>query len=339
MANPLPIFVGTDCSGMGMVFYALRALGVAFRHRFGSDVDWVARRHLHDHAAPDVFFPDLLARSLRDVPNVDLYICGFPCQAFSAAGVQHGFNDDRGQIFFHVERYLRHCQPRAFILENVLGLESASNGDCFRRVLRGLLSLECYNIWFDMLDTSEHGVPQSRPRWYFVGILRSEDRGTFQMPKPVPLVSIEAFLAPRIERPSSTALPPASQTTARQNVIAALQELRDHGRDPYEECWVIDCDSSVGRAGMMLGIAPCLTRSRAVSGHWLSNRGRRLSTSEMCCLQGLRSDTTFRVPDSAFRGLLGNSMSQNILERLLCQVLPAAGLWDFALLHDRYALP
>ena len=159
------------------------------------------------------------------------------------------------------------------------------------------------------------------------------------MPRPVPPVSIEAFLAPRAERPSITALPPTSQTTARQNVIAAMRDLQDQGRDPYEECWVIDCDSSVGRAGMMLGIAPCLTRSRAALGHWVSNRGRRLSTSEMCWLQGLRADIGFHVPDSAFRGLLGNSMSQNVLERLLCQVLPAAGLWDSSALRDRYALP
>ena len=323
--------VGTDCTGLGAICIALQALRVAFRHIFGSEIDDAARRQTA--VVPEIFYRDVCARSCRDPPCVDVYVCGFPCQPFSQAGLGRGFLEDRGQVFFHIYRYIKYKQPRSFILENVQGLESAQSGECFRQILLMLWSLETYNIWFDLLDTREHGVPHSRPRWYFVGILASEDRGTFQMPAPIPCPSIERFLQPRLGRPSDQDLPPTSQSVARLNVMCTLHELRLQGRDPLEECWLIDCDSSHGRSGFMLECSPCITRSRA-RGHWITNRGRRLSTAEAMSLQGIRCGIALQTTEVQFCQILGNSMSVNILERLLCRLLPAVGLWEGFDLRD-----
>ena len=327
MPTRLPVHVGTDCTGMGAVFAALRNLGVSYRHRFGSELDESARQQLLALAPPDILFVDARSRCTLDLPTVDLYVCGFPCQPFSQAGLRDGFSNLRGQVFFRCFSYLKHVQPRTFILENVQGLENVDNGECFRQILLMLWSLQTYRVWFDLLDTKEHGVPQSRPRWYFVGILASADTGTFRMPNRLRPVSVERFLEPRLRRPLGHDMPPLSQSTARQNVITTLTLLRQQGQDPLEQCWILDCDSSVGRAGAMLDCSPCLTRSRA-AGHWVTNRGRRMTAGEMLRLQGWREPILPCVPDLQFRRLLGNSMSVNVLERLLCTLLPAAGLWD-----------
>ena len=88
----LPICIGTDCTGLGSVFIALNYLNVPYRHLFGSEIDdWAQRQLLHTFP-PEYCVSNMVLRSTRDVPIIDLYCCGFPCQAFSTAGNQAGFN-------------------------------------------------------------------------------------------------------------------------------------------------------------------------------------------------------------------------------------------------------
>jgi len=71
-------------------------------------------------------YPDLVGRDLEqmieDVGEIDVYVAGFPCQPFSSAGVQKGFDDKRGKVFFHIADMLKELQPTVFLLENVSGL-------------------------------------------------------------------------------------------------------------------------------------------------------------------------------------------------------------------------
>ena len=92
------IHVGTGCSGMGAVFFALRALGVPFRHLFGSEVDKAARSTLWCHAPPDEFKEDIYQQNTAHLPTTDLYVAGFPCQSFSQAGLQGGFETSGGLV-------------------------------------------------------------------------------------------------------------------------------------------------------------------------------------------------------------------------------------------------
>lgn len=337
-AGAVPLRIGTDCSGIGTVLLALRALGVAFRHVFASEIDIHARRTLQANHPAERVYSDLMLRDVNEVPRVDLYVAGFPCQSFSVAGLQQGFaaRNGEGLMFFHILEYIQLRLPRAFILENVSGLLTVQGGTCFHVIWMALCGLAAYSVQWRVLNTSSSGIPQNRPRVFFIGVLASEATGTFDYPGLLPLLPLESFLEPRLGRPSFATLPPVSQSVARANVWRILNHLAASGHDPFNEPWVIDCDSSEERSRAFLGVSPCLTRSRG-AGHWLTDRGRRMTVSEMLRLQGWFGSFNVVTSDRHFASLLGNAMSVNVLERLLVKLLPAAGLWPAELLVDRWA--
>ena len=129
----------------------------------------------------------------------DIYVAGFPCQPFSLQGRKQGFRDakGRGKIFFYVRDYIRVNRPKMFVLENVKGLMSVKNGFHFKYILKTLDDIGAYNIHHAVLNTQDHGVPQSRPRIYIVGIRKDVDKGTFSFPGSIPCPSIEEFLDKR----------------------------------------------------------------------------------------------------------------------------------------------
>jgi len=317
---------------------ALRNLGVDIDHVFSCDVNQHAKTTIMANFPPKVFFDDLTARDNAVAPKADVYVAGFPCQPFSTAGLQQGFGDSRGrgEIFWHVRDYIEKKTPKVFLLENVSGLVKINHGEYFRAIVQALEALGTYNIYHELLDTKDHGVPQSRRRIYFVGIKKSCDDGTFQFPEPVKRPSIELFLDPRRARPSRTDLPPQSQSTARRNVIKSLKDIGLKGYDPLKVPFLVDVDSSTYRMKHMKDLAPCLTCSRG-KGHWVTNRGRRLTKDEMMRLQGMNPASFKKAVSEAQLGKqIGNAMSVNILERLFVRVLPAAGLAAHGSLPDRW---
>lgn len=324
---------------------ALRSLGVQVDHLFSCDVNPHVKATIMANFPPRVFYDDIMTRDNSTAPKADLYVAGFPCQPFSSAGLGQGFGDKqgRGTIFFKVRDYISEQQPKAFILENVAGLTQLDQGRYFAAILESLAELKTYHVYAKLLDTKEHGLPQSRKRVYIVGIHKVYAVGTFEFPEPVERPSIEMFLEPRVARPHPDIdLPPARSSTARANVIKTLRELRERGHDPLSEPWIIDCDSSGYRMSCMQDISPCLTCSRA-AGHWITNRGRRMTKDEQMNLQGMASYKPFFrrvVSESQLGKQIGNAMSVNVLERLLVRLLPAAGLVSAAAgrrLQDRWA--
>jgi len=109
------------------------------------------------------------------LPNFDLLVGGFPCQAFSVAGKLRGFDDTRGTLFFDVARILAHKKPKHFILENVRGLLSHDSGRTFQTILKVLSDIG-YMVQWEVLNSKNYGVPQNRERVYIVGHLRGSSR-------------------------------------------------------------------------------------------------------------------------------------------------------------------
>jgi len=341
MPAGVKVSLATDCSGMETPVMALRKLGVEVDHLFSCDVNKHVKQTIMANFPPKVWYDDLTTRDNSRAEKADLYVAGFPCQPFSSAGLQQGFSDKkgRGTVFFKVREYIEEAQPKVFVLENVSGLVRIQGGKYFKDILASLEDLGNYTIHHQILDTKEHGVPQSRRRIYFVGIKKSIDRGTFKFPKPVKRLSIEAFLDPKQGKVDGTMLPPVKQGTARANVIKALQELQAKGHDPFNEPWIIDCDSSMARMKYVKDVTPCMTCSRG-GGHWVTNRGRRMNKTEMMRLQGMiTTEEGFKVAVSECQlgKQIGNAMSVNVLERLFARLLPAAGLAAAGSLVDRWA--
>lgn len=335
-----PVRLGTDCSGMGTAALALRGLSIPFDYVFGSEICPVARAAMQANTPCRTLFHDIHGRQMPAETNVDIYVAGFPCQSFSVAGLRAGFSidDGRGLVFFEVVRYIREFRPKAFLLENVEGLLTLAGGECFWIVWSALTDLKHYNVHFQRMNTRDHGIPQNRPRVFFVGLRRDVDRGTFSFPEPfMTTPSVEEFLDPRMSRPSFLDLPGRSATVARFNVFDLLQKIGDRGHDPFFEPWILDCDSSIGRAKSMQDMCPCLTRSRG-KGYWLSNRGRRMNVSEMLRLQGWQGSWTMTSSPLQLGQMIGNAMSINVLQRLFCRILPSIGLVDLVDLPDPWTI-
>lgn len=122
-------------------------------------------RHFNHHN-----FGDITKVEASELPDFDLLVGGFPCQAFSVAGNQKGFADTRGTLFFDIARILTIKKPKYFLLENVRNLLSHDKGNTFATMVRILIGLG-YNIRWDVLNSKDFGVPQSRERIYIRGSL------------------------------------------------------------------------------------------------------------------------------------------------------------------------
>jgi DNA (cytosine-5)-methyltransferase 1 len=109
------------------------------------------------------------------LPDFDLLVGGFPCQAFSIAGKRKGFKDTRGTLFFDIARILRSKKPRLFVLENVKGLLSHDSGNTFKTIISTLAKLG-YDIQWQVLNSKNFGVPQNRERVFIIGHLRGTAR-------------------------------------------------------------------------------------------------------------------------------------------------------------------
>ena len=109
------------------------------------------------------------------IPDFDILLAGFPCQAFSTAGKRLGFLDTRGTLFFEIERILKVKKPFGFILENVEGLvnhDKENNKSKIGRTLDtilGRLSELGYRVSWRVLDAKGFSIPQERKRIYIVG--------------------------------------------------------------------------------------------------------------------------------------------------------------------------
>lgn len=137
---------------------------------------------------------DITAISASDIPEHDILLAGFPCQAFSQAGLKQGFMDTRGTMFFEIQRILAHHRPKAFLLENVKQLKGHNKGQTLKTILGILrgeeehnipdnipMSAEAraslgtvldYEVDFRVLRAADFGVPQNRERVYIVGFDR-----------------------------------------------------------------------------------------------------------------------------------------------------------------------
>jgi len=126
-----------------------------------------AYRAVHNIKESEVFYKDATKIDTTTIPEFDLLCAGFPCQAFSIAGRRQGFLDPRGTMFFEIARVARARQPSYLLLENVPGLLSHDQGRTFAAILYELCKLG-YSVEWQVLNSKDFGVPQSRRRVYII---------------------------------------------------------------------------------------------------------------------------------------------------------------------------
>ena len=122
-----------------------------------------------------------------EIPDADVMMGGFPCQAFSIAGYRKGFDDERGDLFFEMLRMINAKRPRVVFVENVKNLVNHDKGNTFK-VIKEALTENGYYIKWQVLNGKDYGnVPQNRERIYVVGFKFKSDYDAFEFPRPIPL--------------------------------------------------------------------------------------------------------------------------------------------------------
>ena len=126
----------------------------------------------------------------KDIPDFDIMLAGFPCQAFSVAGYRKGFEDKgRGDLYFELERIFIEKKPKVIFLENVKNLVSHDHGRTFEIIKKSLMD-NGYHIKHQVLNASEYGnIAQNRERIYVVCFQDEQAMKKFQFPEKIELTT------------------------------------------------------------------------------------------------------------------------------------------------------
>ena len=174
----IDLFAGIGGIRLGLT-QALDELGIKHECVMTSEIKPSAIQVYKENFENSEIIGNICDVKIEDIPDFNILLAGFPCQPFSSAGKQRGFEDTRGTLFFEIARILKEKQPEYFLLENVenlvihdLSAEDKKKGKNIGNTLETILAILdslCYNVTWKVLQASDFGVPQIRRRIYIVG--------------------------------------------------------------------------------------------------------------------------------------------------------------------------
>lgn len=267
-------------------------------------------------------FGDITKVIPEHIPNHDILLGGFPCQAFSIAGHRQGFNDEkgRGNLFFNIYKILETKKPMAFFLENVKNLQGHDNGNTYKTILEALNELG-YSVKSNVLNSMEYGnVPQTRERIYIVGFKNEKNwevgdgslTDKFAWPKKIDrTVSILDILDEDVDEAFFY------EKYACHDVLKKDMDKRDTVYQ-WRRHYVRENKSNV---------CPTLTANMGTGGHNVplildvNNRIRKLTPRECSKIQGFPEE--FMLPKLANSHLykqLGNSVTVPVIEKIAMEL-------------------
>lgn len=273
---------------------------------FSSDIDKYARQTYYDNFNE---YPagDITQINENDIPNHDILCAGFPCQPFSIAGKRLGFNDTRGTLFFDILRIIKAKKPRAFILENVAGIINHDNKKTINTILE-LLKQENYNIFYEIINATDLGIPQNRKRWYCVGIDKNY-KANFIFPKKLPKqINLENIIEKKeIKEYEITKIAKENINKFKDNII------NNHDLILAYEIRKSRCSFKTDK------ISPCLTAKMGTGGNnvpVLVNFNRKLTEMECLGLMGFPKEYKIKKNYSQSYKQIGNSVIVPIIEEI-----------------------
>ena len=239
-----------------------------------------------------------------DIPNHDILLGGFPCQAFSICGEQKGFSDTRGTLFFNIEQILKIRKPYAFMLENVKNLKSHDKGRTFKTIINHLENLG-YFVHHTVLNSLDFGVPQKRERTIIVGF--KEDI-FFEFPKPL---GITPKLEDILENDEDIEQKHFVSEDIRQKRMAKVKP-----NYPIPSIWHENKSGNISALKYS-----CALRADASYNYLVVNGIRRPTPRELLRLQGFPDSFKIVVPYTQLRKQAGNSVSVPVMKAVAEQML------------------
>lgn len=300
---------------VGGLFAGIGGIELGFK-RAGFEISWaneidakacITYRANHSHT---LVHKDLKEFQPKEVKKIDILTGGFPCQAFSVAGYRKGFEDERGNIFFEILKFVDAMQPKVVFLENVKNLASHDEGRTFRRILTELTDRDYY-IKYKILNSREY-VPQNRERIYIVAF--KDKRAYEKFYFPVSMGRVREF---------KEIVEPVANEVFYYNKSKLYPTLKEHIKSretayQWRRRYVRENKSN---------LCPTLTANMGTGGHnvplVLDSRDiRKLTPRECARLQGY--DDSFVLPEilpnSALYKQIGNSVSVPVVEAIAKEI-------------------
>lgn len=307
----LSLFSG--CGGLDKGF-----VDAGYEVVWANDFDKYAVQTYQANFGDHIVLGDINKIEITDLPAFDMLIGGFPCQPFSMMGEERGFEDARGTLFFRIAEILKYKieqneKPRVVVLENVRSLKTHNKGKTFKTILSILENDLGYKVFYDILNTADYGIPQTRNRTYIVCF--ANEAADFSFPEKLPLnstlqdlletdVDDKYFLSDRI-----------------------LPTILSDGTGGYKAKSEID---------LKIARPLCATMAkmhRACQDNYVTQNGRvrRLTPRECARLQGFNDDFVIPVSDSQAYKQFGNAVTVNVSRAVAQAVriqLEELGEWE-----------
>jgi len=268
----------------------------------------------------------------NEIPEFDICLAGFPCQAFSIAGTggngRKGFDDDfkgrnRGNLFLDVVRICEYHKPKVIFCENVKGLYMHDRGRTFT-VIRNAFRDLGYQVFFKVLNSKDFGVPQNRERVYIVAFRDDLNLGEFKFPEPVNRkVSIRDILqdAPV---PSKYYLSDVYVKTLKAHKARHASKGNGFGyeiRDLDGIAGTIVCGGMGRERNLIIDHREhSMIPVTHIKGEINKEDIRKMTPREWARLQGFPDDFVLPLADTHLYKQFGNSVTVNVIEAIARQI-------------------
>ena len=266
-------------------------------------------------------FKNILKIKEEEIPTFDVLCGGFPCQPFSLAGKQRGFEDSRGTMFFEIARILKYHKPKVVFLENVDNLVRHDNGRTLEVIVNTLDELG-YDVHYKVLAASDFGVAQIRKRVYIVCFLKSLNI-SFQFPEPFSSdIALEDFLDSDVDE---------HYFISRPDIVLYKPDLTERVHTTYRMGYI----GNIGQGRRIYsakGLSPTtVVSSRGPAGGteaiYINGRVRKLTPNEVRRILGFPEDFSFPVSENHAYEQLGNSVAVPVL-KLIAEQIVSTGVFD-----------
>jgi DNA (cytosine-5)-methyltransferase 1 len=304
----IDLFAGTGA--FTLAFQQTNAVNVVF----GNDMVEHSKKIYDENFNHKLTLKNLNAVNVEEVPSHDILTGGFPCQPFSIAGLQEGFNDERSNVFWKILSIIDYHQPKCVILENVKNLVSHDETKTFNTI-KSNLENRGYHIRYKILNTAEiTGIPQHRERIYIVCMKSKKvfDKFSLDFPK-IEKKKISEFLETNIH-PKYYYTDKSSTWELVKNNVVKKDTIYQYRRVYVRENKSSEC--------------PTLTANMGGGGHnvpiILDNTGiRKLTPRECFNLQGFPASYSLpTLSDSSLYKLAGNAVSVPVVRLIANRLIP-----------------
>ena len=296
---------------------------------FVSEIDPYAQQTYKANYGKDTAIAgDITKIDEKDIPEFDICLAGFPCQAFSAAGKHMGFKDNykgmtRGTLFRDVVRICEYHQPKVIFCENVKGLVHHDGGKTFT-VIKGAFNEIGYDVFYKVLNSKNFGVPQNRERIYIVCFRKDLGIHEFSFPSGSEKKTCIRDVLEDAPVPSKYYI----SDTYWNALQAHKKRNREKGcgfgyviRDLDDVAGTIMCGGMGRERNLIVDPRPhSMTPTTHIRGHINSEDIRKMTPREWARLQGFPDDFKIVLADTHMYKQFGNSVSVNVIEAIAVQI-------------------